>query len=73
MKEFSGVHLFSASKVKKLSKVNIKNKVFGDGIDMKEASPVQRRKVPTVKKGMFLDFKYYAENFFLAHFIQRKQ
>ena len=34
MKEFSRVHLFTASK-------NITNKVFGDGIDMKETPPVQ--------------------------------
>ena len=50
MKEFSGFHLFTASKVKILHKVNILNKVFGDGIDMKETPPVQRRKVPIVKK-----------------------
>ena len=73
VKEFSGVHLFTAAKVKKLHKVNILNKVFGDGIDMKETPPVQRRKVPIVKKGMFLDFKHYAEDFFLTRVIQRKQ
>ena len=50
MKEFSRVHLFTASKVKKLHKVNILNKVFGNGIDMKETPPVQRGKVPIVKK-----------------------
>ena len=53
MKEFSGVHLFTASKVKKLHKVNILNKVFGDGIDMMETPPVQRRKVPIVKTKAF--------------------
>ena len=73
MKEFSGVHLFTTAKVKKLHKVNILNKAFGDGVDMKETPPIQRRKVPTVKKGMFLDFKHYAEDFFLTHVIQRKQ
>ena len=50
VKEFSGVHHFTAAKMKKLHKVNILNKVFGDGIDMKETPPVQRRKVPIVKK-----------------------
>ena len=73
MKEFSGVHLFTAAKVKKLHKVNMLNKVFGDGIDIKETPPVQRRKVPIVKKGMFLDFIHYAEDFFLTRVIQRKQ
>ena len=41
MKKFRGVHLFTASKVKKVTKVNITNKVFGDGIDMKETPHVQ--------------------------------
>ena len=50
VKEFSEVHLFTASKVKKLTKLNIMNKASGDGIDMKETPPVQRRKVPTVKR-----------------------
>ena len=72
MKEFSRVHLFTASKVKKLTKVNITNKVFGDEIDMKKTPPVQRRKAPTLKKGRFLDFKYYAY-FFLTCLMQRKQ
>ena len=40
VKEFSGVHLFTAAKVKKLHKVNILNTVFGDGIDMNETPPV---------------------------------
>ena len=45
---------FTAAKVKKLHKVNILNKVFGDGVDMKETPPVQRRKVPIVKKKRYV-------------------
>ena len=58
--------------MKTLTKVNITNKVFGDGIDMKETPPIQRRKVPIVKKGTFLDFKYYAEDFFLMCVIKKE-
>ena len=65
VKEFSGVHLFTASKVKKLHKVNILNKVFGDGIDMKETPLVQRRKVWIVKNSDVLRCQILCRRFLL--------